>query len=74
MTNENKPITSQVIAGIGCFARTSMFQPTPHLRFVKRDVPVQAGIVRTVTILQQLWADVYSPDKEWRDVPTEEEE
>ena len=74
MTDENKLTICPEIAATGCFGRTSMFQPTPHLRFVKRDVPVQAGIVRTVTILQQLWADVYSPDKEWRDVPTEEEE
>ena len=72
MTDENTLTISPEIMEGARFGRTSMFHPPPHLRFVKRDVPAQAGTVRTVTILQQLWADVYSPDKEWRDVPTEE--
>ena len=56
-----------------CIGRTIVLQPTLHLRLVKRTVPAEVGTARTVTILQQLWADLYSPDKEWRDVPTEEE-
>lgn len=74
MTDEtNKLIISPEVSALVGIGRTCMFQPTLHLRFVKRDVPYRAGTVQTVTILQQLWADTYSPDKEWRDVPMEEE-
>jgi hypothetical protein len=53
--------------------RGKVFQPTPILRFIERLVPRGEHTAR-VRVLQQLWADMYSHESEWRDVPLEEEE
>lgn len=74
MTDE----VNKLIVGPG-IVQTSLFQPTPNFRFLNKTVQARFSATTDtqaavkMPVLQQLWADVYSPDKEWRDVPTEEE-
>jgi len=53
--------------------RGKVFQPTQRLRFIERLTPIDEHTVITVRVLQQMWADLYSPETDWRDVPLEEE-
>ena len=54
--------------------RGKVFQPTMMLRFVERQTLLNNDLMLSkIMVLQQLWADMYSQEKEWRDVPLEEE-
>lgn len=50
-------------------------EPTPGLRYVKRQVPSDDPNYPNVEelVLQQLWIVKYPYKREWRDVPIEEE-
>lgn len=62
------------ISGQATLGRCVNWQPTVKLRFVERIVTMNGNTVKTMTVLQQLWADMCSQNKEWRDVPVETEE
>ena len=49
------------------------FQPSLALRWVRRMERVR-DVSFEVTVLQQEWVNPYTGEREWRDVPTVEEE
>lgn len=51
--------------------RGRIFHPSNHLRFIERVVFLDEQTGTKVRILQQLWFDINSQEKEWRDIPLE---